>query len=199
MNSSCPKCGINWPDGKPLPTIECPACGVIFAKFYAAQEKRLQAAAEQQAKAARAAEKAKVGVLEPAPAAAAASAPVPRDDPAPGTKRGSRMVRFAAALVGLVVVAWAFAPADRTPAPSAAATYERCPDITPASLWLPAGHEQARDDFIAKAYLLNSRGQCVLDGSYGESTRMYYYSVRPLNETTPKHVRFTRDDLRPGR
>lgn len=48
--SSCPKCSAVWPTDKPLPTTECPTCGVIFAKFYAAQaEKREREAAQEKA------------------------------------------------------------------------------------------------------------------------------------------------------
>lgn len=51
---SCPKCGVPWPAGKPLPTTECPACGVIFAKFHAAQREKQRQLEEQAAIAAKA-------------------------------------------------------------------------------------------------------------------------------------------------
>jgi hypothetical protein len=115
---------------------------------------------------------------------------------------GPRRTGFATkATVGLIVLIVALAYCSRPDRGESAnvSQYERCPDIEPAALWLPKGHEEARDDFIAKAYLLNTRGQCVLDGSYGEGYRKYYYSVRPLGEKNAKHLRFSRDELRPGR
>jgi predicted nucleic acid-binding Zn-ribbon protein len=53
MNNPCPKCHQQWAQEGPIQPTECPKCGVIFAKFYAAQEqkRRLEAEREAQAKA----------------------------------------------------------------------------------------------------------------------------------------------------
>lgn len=53
MNNPCPKCHQQWTQQGPIEPTECPKCGVIFAKFYAAQEqkRRLEAEREAQAKA----------------------------------------------------------------------------------------------------------------------------------------------------
>jgi hypothetical protein len=48
--TSCPKCGIQWPADKPLPITECPTCGVIFAKYFAAQAQKESLRQEQGAK-----------------------------------------------------------------------------------------------------------------------------------------------------
>ena len=116
MNTSCPKCGVQWPTDKPLPLTECPSCGVIFAKFLAAQEEKRKRAAEQESQAARAAEKA-AAKTKPAPlgeppkakpvAATLANCPAcgglvaigakacphcGRDDPAPAPKQSTKPI-----------------------------------------------------------------------------------------------------------
>jgi hypothetical protein len=118
-----------------------------------------------------------------------------RDNPAPAPKKSKKSIVWA--VVVLIAVAWVATSKSPSSSTPAVGRYERCPAIDPATLWLPKGHEPARDDFIAKAYWLNTNGQCVLDGSYGEQTRKYYFSVRPLGEKNAKHMRFTRDELRP--
>jgi hypothetical protein len=52
---ACPKCGVIWPPDKPLPTTECPDCGVVFVKFHAAERERKRLAAEKAEKDAQAA------------------------------------------------------------------------------------------------------------------------------------------------
>lgn len=222
MLNTCPKCGVLWPEHKPLPLTECPTCGVIFAKFRASQEEKRKRAEEQEAQAARSAEKAVAKKTKPAPlvdpvprsvmAPTLATCPAcggvvaigakacphcGRDDPAPAPKQSTKPLKWATSVVIMMIVAvWAIG--SNSPSGSGAATYERCPKIEPVTLWLPKGHDQSvRDDFTAKAYWLNANGQCVLDGSFGESTGKYYYSVRPVGEKHAKHVRFTRAELRP--
>jgi len=112
-------------------------------------------------------------------------------------RRTSAITKLVAALIGVTVVVAVCSKPDQPAAPRVS-RYERCPAIAPASLWLPKGHDESvRADFEAKAYWLNAQGQCVLDGSWGESMRKYYYSVRPIGDKNAKHVRFTRDELRP--
>jgi hypothetical protein len=61
MNNPCPKCHQQWTQQGPIEPTECPKCGVIFAKFYAAQEQKrrleeeraAQAKAEAEARAAK--------------------------------------------------------------------------------------------------------------------------------------------------
>lgn len=114
-------------------------------------------------------------------------------------RRTRATTKIVAALIAATAVVAVCSGPNRPAAPTVS-RYERCPAIAPASLWLPKGHDESvRADFEAKAHWLNAQGQCVLDGSWGESMRKYYYSVRPIGEKNAKHVRFTRDELRAGR
>jgi hypothetical protein len=76
---TCPKCQVIWPADKPLPITDCPACGVVFSKFHAAQaQKKAQAAA--QAERDSQAERKRVEAAVSAERKAAAAQAVPQEE-----------------------------------------------------------------------------------------------------------------------
>ena len=122
--TTCPKCGTHWPEDKPLPIHECPACGVVFAKFRAEQaearrreDARAEIAAKEAARqaelAAKAERKAAAQAVEPAVTACAACggtvAKAAKACPhcgAPGPKKASSpVVSFGIIFFGVLIVA----------------------------------------------------------------------------------------------
>lgn len=106
---TCPKCGAECAEN----STECPACGVIFARFEAARAQRAAAEAEAAAEAARRAN------IEALANEGAEPEPVPQESPQPKSKIVPIIV---GGLIGLIVGVWMVAKlseAPRTPTPPA--------------------------------------------------------------------------------
>lgn len=72
-----------------------------------------------------------------------------------------------------------------------------CPPIEDGVLWLPADKKWAETDFNAKAKRLNDSGLCVIEGSWGSSTKKFYITVSNTgNIRHAKILRFTAAELK---
>ena len=72
-----------------------------------------------------------------------------------------------------------------------------CPSIEEGALWLPADKKWAEADFKAKAERLNDSGQCVIEGSWGSSTKKFYITVSKTGRIQDaKILRFTAEELK---
>lgn len=79
----------------------------------------------------------------------------------------------------------------------AAPAMATCPPIEAGALWLPADKEWAEADFKAKAERLNKSGQCVIEGSWGSSTKKFYITVSKTGRIQDaKILRFTAAELK---
>ena len=77
------------------------------------------------------------------------------------------------------------------PAPAA------CPPIEDGALWLPESKRFAEADFKEKAKRLNDSGQCVIEGSWGSSTKKFYITVAKSGRIQDaKILRFTAEELK---
>jgi hypothetical protein len=72
-----------------------------------------------------------------------------------------------------------------------------CPPIEDGALWLPNDKKFAEADFQDKANRLNESGQCVIEGSWGSSTKKFYITVSTTgNIRDAKILRFTPKELK---
>lgn len=72
-----------------------------------------------------------------------------------------------------------------------------CPPIEDGALWLPESKEFAMADFKAKAERLNKSGQCVIEGSWGSSTKKFYITVSITGQIRDaKILRFSAEQLK---
>ena len=97
-------------------------------------------------------------------------------------------------MTGLHIVAVTVLVGCAVLSPSA---YSACPPIEDGALWLPASKKSAEADFRAKAKRLNDSGQCVIEGSWGSSTKKFYITVSKSGQIKDaKILRFTADELK---
>lgn len=72
-----------------------------------------------------------------------------------------------------------------------------CPPIEDGALWLPADKNWAESDFNAKAKRLNDSGLCVIEGSWGSSTKKFYITVSETGNIRDAEIlRFTAAELK---
>ena len=72
-----------------------------------------------------------------------------------------------------------------------------CPPIEDGALWLPDSKKFAEGDFNAKAERLNKSGQCVIEGSWGSSTKKFYITVSTTGQIRDAMIlRFTAEELK---
>lgn len=81
--------------------------------------------------------------------------------------------------------------ADQGGSPS---SHAYCGPLDRSALSLPADKRVYWDHFERQALMLQGRGQCVVEGSWGEQTGAFYIVVRGAGGP-PRHVRFTPDEL----